>query len=94
MAGTNFCPLPAGNSRDQNVAMERAENHRPGDIILNRYLPDATEREREEARGNLYEFVDALYRIALRIAQEEHDTVIRAKKESPVSLDGTSSPMV
>lgn len=45
--------------------------HRPGDLILNRYMSDATEEEREAARKNLREYAKIVARIAERIAGEE-----------------------
>ena len=45
--------------------------HRPGDLILNRYMPDATEEEREAARENLREYAVIVVAIAKRLAKEE-----------------------
>jgi hypothetical protein len=45
--------------------------HRPGDIILNRYMVGATEEEREAARENLREYAAVVLRIATRLATEE-----------------------
>lgn len=44
--------------------------HRPGDLIIDRYLPEASSEEREEARRRLYVFVAALVRIASRLERE------------------------
>ena len=44
---------------------------RPGDLILNRYMPNATEEEREAARENLRQFAVIVVGIAKRIAREE-----------------------
>jgi len=46
---------------------------RPGDLILNRYMPNATEEEREAARENLREFAIVIVGIAERIAKEENE---------------------
>ena len=46
-------------------------NHRPGDLILDRYMPNATEAEREAARENLREFAIIVVGIAKRLAREE-----------------------
>lgn len=37
--------------------------YRPGDIILDRYLPSATEEEREHARENLRRLAKYLLRV-------------------------------
>ena len=42
----------------------------PGDIILDRAMPNATDGEREAARENLNGFAAALLRIFTRIAEE------------------------
>jgi len=39
---------------------------RPGDSIIDRYMPGVTEAAREAARENLYAYVAALLRIANR----------------------------
>ncbi len=44
---------------------------RPGNLILNRYMPDATEEEREAARENLREYALVVVRIAERLVKEE-----------------------
>ena len=43
----------------------------PGDLILDRYLPDATPEKREEAREVLREHALLLIRIGERILAEE-----------------------
>ena len=50
---------------------------RPGDLILNRYMLNASEEEREAARENLREFAIAIVGIAERIAKEKAE---RAKE--------------
>lgn len=52
---------------------------KPGDFILDRYLPDATDAEREAARNNLYEFATVVLRICTRIAHERQEAMIRAR---------------
>jgi hypothetical protein len=42
----------------------------PGDVILDRAMPNASAEEREVARENLYAFAAALLRIYTRIADE------------------------
>jgi hypothetical protein len=44
---------------------------RPGDLILNRYMLNATEEEREDARENLRAYATVILRIATRLATEE-----------------------
>lgn len=44
---------------------------RPGDLILNRYMPNASEEEREAARENLREFATVVVGVTKRIAKEE-----------------------
>lgn len=47
---------------------------RPGDLILDRYMPDATPEVREEARRRLYDFVGVMLRIATRLEEERRAT--------------------
>jgi hypothetical protein len=42
------------------------QNRRPGDLILDRYMPNATVEEREAARANLYALLATLIRIEER----------------------------
>lgn len=44
---------------------------RPGDLILDKYMPNATEEEREAARKNLREYAVIVVEIAKRLAKEE-----------------------
>lgn len=60
---------------------------RPGDVILDRYMPDATAQEREAARANLYGFVAVLLRIATREALDNVEKSIRAKNEDEVESE-------
>ena len=59
---------------------------RPGDLILNRYMPNATEEEREEARDNLRAYAMVVLRIATRLATEEYEREIRAREADEVRL--------
>ena len=43
----------------------------PGDVILDKYMPDADSETRERARENLYALARAMLRIAIRRAHEE-----------------------
>lgn len=38
----------------------------PGDLIIDRYLPDASDGERDEARDDLRRFARALINVAVR----------------------------
>ena len=49
----------------------KSSPQRPGDLILNRYMPDTTEEEREAARENLREYALIVVGIAKRLAKEE-----------------------
>jgi hypothetical protein len=49
-----------------------APARRPGDLIIDRYMPDATPEEREEAHANLRRFLKALLRVAVRVTKERH----------------------
>jgi len=71
-----------------------AENNqrRPGDLIINRYMPMATDAEREAARENLYGFVKVLMRIATRRATEETELAIRASNLHAINLEDGSQP--
>lgn len=47
----------------------------PGDLILDRYMPDAKLEEREQARDNLYSFAAVILRICTRIARERGERI-------------------
>ena len=64
--------------------------HRPGDIILNRYLPHATEEEREIARENLRRLARLLIRVHERRALDNPQHSIRAIDEP--ALESESLP--
>jgi len=53
---------------------ERAAGRRPGDLILDRYMPNASTAEREEARNNLRAYARVLIRIGERLAAEARDS--------------------
>ena len=52
--------------------------HRPGDFVLNRYMPNASEAEREAARDRLGRLGALLVRILTRVKQEKREQEIRA----------------
>jgi hypothetical protein len=47
--------------------MEKPSERQPGDLILDRILPDADEETRERAREALAKYALALYRLGDRI---------------------------
>ena len=61
-------------------------NRRPGDFILDRYMPHATAEEREVARENLRAFALVVVGIARRLALEEREQAIRARTDITVEL--------
>ena len=69
-------------------------DYRPGDVILNRYMPNASEADREEARANLYAFVAVLVRIAKRRTDEEIEREIRVKAEGKVESEPSNIPVL
>jgi hypothetical protein len=64
---------------------------RPGDVILDRYMPDATLEEREAARTNLYGFVAVLLRIATREALDNVEKSIRANGVGEVESESLTT---
>jgi hypothetical protein len=79
----NIAPLA------QNLGSMNAPPHkpRPGDLILNRYMLNATEAEREEARENLRAYATVILCIATRLATEEYEQEIRAREADKVNLE-------
>lgn len=47
---------------------------KPGDVILDRYLPSASPEVREEARRRLYAYVGTLLKTAMRLDEEAMDS--------------------
>jgi hypothetical protein len=68
------------------------KERRPGDIFLERYVPNASHEKREEARQNLRNVVAALLRIAMRCADEDYAAAIRMKTDGAVQFDGGPIP--
>jgi len=65
-----------------------------GDLIINRYMPNATEEERKDARENLRRFARVLLRIEERLAREWYEKQIRESGDVKVDSEGvTSSPL-
>jgi ribosome recycling factor len=68
--------------------MTEHRDHQPGDIILDRYLPDATPEEREAARAQLHAFVAWQLRIVIRqIRSEQADSAARQERDTLDSAD-------
>lgn len=61
-------------------------NRKPGDLILDRCMPDANAAEREEARANLYALAAVVLRICTRLAHEQHRLAIRRPADGAVEL--------
>lgn len=55
--------------------------YRPGDVFLNRYMPDTTEEEREAARENLKNFAAVMLRVFTRMAKEDQDQAQESRRE-------------
>ena len=66
---------------------EQAPNRRPGDVILDRYMPYATPEERDAARENLRAFAVVVFGIAKRVVMEEHERAVRANTDDHVDLE-------
>ena len=69
------------------------QERKPGDVFLDRYMPDATEADREAARANLYAYFGVLLRIATRRAEEDWEKGIRPKGFAAVESDGGANPL-
>lgn len=81
------CRLAGGISvRDT----EGVGDHRPGDIILNQCLPNASIEERETARENLRRLARLLVRVHERLALDNPQAFSRLLADS--GLDSESSP--
>jgi hypothetical protein len=51
----------------------KKDDHRPGDLFIDRYMPRATEEARDAAYANLRALVALLVRIDERLALEEQE---------------------
>jgi hypothetical protein len=65
---------------------------RSGDLILDRYMSDSSEVEREEARENLRAYAKVVLRIATRLATEEYEQAIRANESRMVDSENGPPP--
>jgi hypothetical protein len=77
--------------RDSGSMSKTVPKRRPGDVILDRYMPDATLDEREAARANLYGFVAVLLRIATREALDNVEKSIRANGKGEVESESLTT---
>ncbi len=57
-----------------------AKPRQPGDLILDRYMPNATPEERETARENLRRYAASIYRFCVRETDRRRER-IRAREE-------------
>ena len=73
--------------RHMNKNNDGAKPRRPGDLILDRYLKDASEEEREEARDNLRRFAGVLIGIGERVLAEQSS----GAREQKLDVDTTPS---
>ena len=64
-----------------------SRERKPGDVFLDRYMPNATDAEREEARRNLQHLARALNRIEDRLAREWYAKQIRERAEGAVESE-------
>jgi len=62
----------------------------PGDSIIDRYLPDASAEEREEARENLRRLARFLIGVHERRSGVQGDNAIRAKASATVESESPS----
>ncbi len=53
--------------------MNTTKQRLPGDLILDRYMPDATPEQREDAHANLKAYVAVIMRLNQRLAREAGD---------------------
>ena len=69
-------------------------DHRPGDLIIDRYMPNASEDEREAARESLRRLARILIRIEDRLAQEWYERRTREPGEGAVKCEERDSPRI
>jgi hypothetical protein len=62
--------MPDAATREHAGMKNKNNEHRPGDVFIDRYMPKATEEAREEAYANLRALVALLVRIDERLAIE------------------------
>lgn len=67
--------------------MEQQSGHRPGDTILDHFVPHLEGADRELARERLQQFAGWLVGIAMRQAREELDSRDSRKSDSIVTIE-------
>ena len=68
-------------------------SHRPGDIIIDRYLPDGAGEERENARENLRRLARLLIRVHERLARDNPQATIRAIGDPALESESPPTPI-
>ena len=71
--------------------MENSPKDAPELSIVNRYMPNATAKQREEAMANLRQLAQLLVRVENRLAREWHAQRIRDSGAVAVESDSRSS---
>ena len=72
--------------------MDARQTRQPGDLILDRYMPDATPEEREVARENLKRLARLMLRVEVRKAREWYEQQIRASGDPEVDSEVRACP--
>lgn len=67
---------------------------KPGDLIIDRYMPNASEAEREEARENLRAYLAVVLRIATRLEQEDCDRAQAIRVNPDSAVDSRHTPSI
>lgn len=67
--------------------MNETKQRRPGDFILDRYMPDATPEQRELARENLRRLAKLLLRVHERLARENPLPATRVMADGDVQCE-------
>lgn len=69
-------------------------NRKPGDLIIDHYMPNATEAQREEARKNLRAYLAVAMRIAARLEREERERGQEIRAVSDSAVDSRHTPSI
>ena len=72
--------------------MEQPSDHRPGDIILEHFVPHLNDEDRELARERLQHFAGWLVGIAMRQAREEMGMRDSRESDSIGTIEMTPPP--
>jgi hypothetical protein len=73
--------------------MSNTSARKPGDYLLDRYMPNATPEKREEAREHLRQFARFLIRVHGRRIGDNPHREIRANKEDALDSGSPSQPV-